>query len=40
MREFSEITPEIMKMSELCYQNSNIDPDLYTKYDVKGDCAT
>lgn len=35
MREFSEITPEIMKMSELCYQNSNIDPDLYTKYDVK-----
>lgn len=35
MREFSEVTPEIMRMSELCYQNSNIDPALYTKYDVK-----
>ncbi len=34
-REFSEITPEILKMSELCYKNSNIDPSLYTKYDVK-----
>lgn len=35
MREFSEVTPEILRMSELCYQNSNIDPALYTKYDVK-----
>ena len=34
-REFSEITPEILKMSELCCKNSNIDPSLYTKYDVK-----
>lgn len=34
-REFSEITPEILKLSELCYKNSNIDPSLYAKYDVK-----
>ena len=34
-REFSEITPEIMELSELCYENSSIDPALYSKHDVK-----
>lgn len=34
-REFSQITPEILKLSELCAENSNIDPSLYSKYDVK-----
>ena len=32
---FSEITPEVKALSELCLKNSNIDPELYTKYDVK-----
>lgn len=32
---FSEISPEILKLSELCTNASNIDPSLYTKYDVK-----
>lgn len=34
-REFSEITPKILELSELCYENSNIDPALYSKHDVK-----
>jgi len=34
-RNFSEITPEIIKLSELCTQNGIINPDLYYKYDVK-----
>ncbi len=34
-RNFSEITPEIVKLSELCTQNGVINPDLYYKYDVK-----
>ncbi len=34
-REFSQITPEILKLSEICANNSNIDPSLYKKYDVK-----
>ncbi len=32
---FSKITPEVKALSELCLKNSNIDPELYTKYDVK-----
>ena len=32
---FSEITPEITSLSDLCLQNSSIDPALYGKYDVK-----
>ncbi len=32
---FSKITPEILELTELCNSNSNIDPSLYTKYDVK-----
>ncbi|MGN0551158.1 MAG: citrate/2-methylcitrate synthase [Acutalibacteraceae bacterium] len=33
--KFSEITPDVIALSKLCEQNSNIDPELYTKYDVK-----
>ncbi|NMB41665.1 MAG: citrate/2-methylcitrate synthase [Firmicutes bacterium] len=32
---FSKITPEISRLSELCLQNSTIDPSLHEKYDVK-----
>lgn len=32
---FSKITPEILKLSDLCQRNSSIDPSLYEKYDVK-----
>ena len=32
---YSDITPEIMDLTELCYKNSNIEPSLYEKYDVK-----
>lgn len=32
--KYSEITPEIMKLTELCLQNSSIDAELYTKYKV------
>lgn len=36
MREnFSEITPDIIALAELCNKASYIDPELYTKYDVK-----
>lgn len=32
---FSDITPEIEKLAGLCTYNSQIDPELYSKYDVK-----
>ncbi|MGN0353173.1 MAG: citrate/2-methylcitrate synthase [Roseburia sp.] len=32
---YTEITPELMHLSKLCEQCSVIDPELYTKYDVK-----
>lgn len=32
---FSEITPEILQMTDLCIANSSIDPTLYGKYEVK-----
>jgi citrate synthase len=32
---FSNITPEIIALTDLCQNNSAIDPSLYTKYDVK-----
>lgn len=32
---YSAITPEITNLSELCLENSSIDPSLYLKYDVK-----
>lgn len=33
--EFSEITPQILELSDRCFANSNIDPSLYGKHDVK-----
>lgn len=33
--KFSEITPDILALSDLCVRNGGIDPSLYTKYDVK-----
>lgn len=35
MKNFSEITEDIQKLSNLCVSNSSIDPALYSKYDVK-----
>lgn len=35
MSKFTEITPELMELSELCKKNSVINPELYAKYDVK-----
>lgn len=32
---FSEITKELVDLSELCKKNGTIDPDLYVKYEVK-----
>ena len=32
---FSEVTPELLHLSEFCKSCAVIDPDLYTKYDVK-----
>lgn len=32
---FSKITSDIVALSELCRKNDGIDPELYTKYDVK-----
>ncbi|NLW73897.1 MAG: citrate/2-methylcitrate synthase [Clostridiales bacterium] len=33
-RNYSEITPEIKKLSELCLRDSYIDPSMYQKYNV------
>lgn len=33
--KYSEITPDILALSDLCVKNGGIDPTLYTKYDVK-----
>ncbi len=35
MDRFSEITQEILDLTELCKKNSHINPELYTKYEVK-----
>ncbi len=32
---FSKVTPQIEELSKLCIKNGNIDPELYTKYEVK-----
>lgn len=32
---FSEITSQILKYTDLCTENGRIDPELYTKYEVK-----
>ncbi len=34
-KKISEITPSIIKLSEMCLKNSQIDPSLYGKFDVK-----
>lgn len=35
MNKYTEITPEIMELADLCKRNTIIDPELYAKYDVK-----
>ncbi len=35
MSIYSEIKPEVRRLSELCMESSRIDPELYAKYDVK-----
>ena len=35
MKDYSENTPDILALAELCRKNGKIDPDLYAKYDVK-----
>jgi len=35
MSKYTEITPELMKLAELCKKKNAIDPELYAKYDVK-----
>ena len=35
MQNYSEITPQIYTLAEKCGENSNIDPQLYNKYQVK-----
>jgi len=35
MNKYTEITPEIKDLADLCKRNSMIDPELYRKYDVK-----
>ena len=30
-----EVTPEMMKMLEICKKNKSINPELYAQYDVK-----
>lgn len=34
-KDYSDVTPEIMQLSEKCVAASAIDPELYTTYDVK-----
>ncbi len=34
-RDYSVVTPEVKHLTEVCVQNSNIDPELYTKLEVK-----
>ena len=35
MNKYTEITPKIMELADLCKTNTVIDPELYAKYDVK-----
>ena len=32
---FSKVTPEIIALASLCQKNGAINPELYTKYEVK-----
>lgn len=34
-KEFSAVTPEIVRLASLCENHDKIDPELYTKYEVK-----
>ncbi len=34
-RDFSEITKDVLELTDICCANSNIDPELYTRYEVK-----
>lgn len=35
MNPYSQVTPKILELAEICQKNSTIDPSLYGKYDVK-----
>jgi citrate synthase len=35
MSKFSDLTPEIVELSQICCKNGYINPEFYTKYDVK-----
>lgn len=35
MNKYTEITPELMELADLCRKNTVINPELYAKYDVK-----
>lgn len=35
MNKYTDITPELMELADLCKKNTVIDPELYAKYDVK-----
>jgi citrate synthase len=35
MSKYTEITPQLMELAQLCTKNTVIDPELYSKYDVK-----
>ncbi|MGN1125862.1 MAG: citrate/2-methylcitrate synthase [Ruminococcus sp.] len=35
MKRYSDLTPEIVELSQLCCKNGYIDPEYYTKYEVK-----
>ncbi len=35
MNKYTEITPELMELADLCKKNTVINPELYAKYDVK-----
>ena len=35
MNQYSDITPEVKKLAQLCIDNSGIDSKLYAQYDVK-----
>ncbi|MDD3173995.1 MAG: citrate/2-methylcitrate synthase [Herbinix sp.] len=35
MSKYTEITPDLLELVDLCKKNSIIDPELYAKYDVK-----
>ncbi len=35
MNKYTDITPELLELADLCKKNTVIDPELYAKYDVK-----